>query len=138
MKTQNNDEKVRVIYLGALQKTKKLKIKIANLECKYLEEAIDVMNLISAFKVKTRKDTVQYDEKLEWVAYRKHELYALEDKINKLRTELDENNNLLMRSCIESEELINNCLNHDWEEVISGFEEFQILTKAIRKIEGVS
>ena len=43
-----------------------------------------------------------------------------------------------MRSCIESEELITHCLHDDWEKVKSGFEEFQILTKAIRKIEGVS
>ena len=55
MKTQYNDDKTKAIYLLALQKTKKLKTKISNLECKYLEEAIVVMNLISALKEETYK-----------------------------------------------------------------------------------
>ena len=132
------EEKTKVIYFTALQKTKKLKIKISNLECKYLEEAIEVMNLVSAFKKLKRENTSEYEAKQEWVAARKHELFVLEDGINKLRAELDENNSLLMMSCIESEDIIKYCLDGDWEAVYNGHEEFQFLHKAIRKIEGVS
>ena len=138
MKTQYNDDKTKAIYLVALQKTKKLKTKISNLECKYLEEAIVVMNLISALKEETYKSYKEGSDRKEYVANAKYELYNLEQKISKLRTELDENNNLLMRSCIESEDIIKHCLHGDWEAVHNGYEEFQLLTKAIRKIEGVS
>ena len=135
MKTQYNDEKTKTIYFVALQNTKKLKTKISNLEYKYLEEAIDVMNLVSAFKKKKRENTSEYEAKQKWVEHRQ---YDLERKIQKLRAELDENNNLLMRSCIESEDIIKHCLNDDWENVKKNYEEFNYLTKAIRKIEGVS
>ena len=132
------EEKTKVIYFTALQKTKKLKTKISNLECKYLEEAIEVMNLVSSLKVETYKSYKEGADRKEYVAHRKHELYNLEQKINKLRTELDENNSLLMRSCIESKDIIKYCLDGDWEAVANGHEEFQYLHKAIRKIEGVS
>ena len=87
METQYNDQKVRVIYLKALEKTKKLKIKIANLECKYLEEAIVVMNLVSAFKAKTSKYEYNYEAKKKPVEHRQYELYELEVEIDKLRNE---------------------------------------------------
>jgi hypothetical protein len=138
MNKLTTQEKTKAIYFVALQKTKKLKTKISNLECKYLDEAIVVMNLISALKEETYTSFKEGVDRKEYVANRKHELFILEDKIHKLRTELDENNNLLMRSCIESEDIIKYCLDGDWEAVYDGHEEFQLLTKAIRKIEGVS
>ena len=131
-------EKTKVIYFTALQKTKKLKTKISNLEYKYLEEAIVVMNLISALKEETYTSFKEGVDRKEYVARKRHELWAFEEKINKLRTELDENNTLLMRSCIESEDIIKFCLEGDWEAVQEKHVEFDILTKAIRKIEGTS
>tara|TARA_R110001599_G_scaffold227424_1_gene426535 strand:+ start:320 stop:736 length:417 start_codon:yes stop_codon:yes gene_type:complete len=138
MSKLTTQEKTKVIYFTALQKTKKLKTKISNLEYKYLEEAIVVMNLISALKEETYTSFKEGVDRKEYVARKRHELWAFEEKINKLRTELDENNTLLMRSCIESEDIIKFCLEGDWEAVQEKHVEFDILTKAIRKIEGTS
>jgi len=138
MSKLTTQEKTKVIYFTALQKTKKLKTKISNLEYKYLEEAIVVMNLISALKEETYTSFKEGVDRKEYVAHKKHELWAFEEKINKLRTELDENNTLLMRSCIESKDIIKYCLEGDWEAVQEKYVEFDILTKAIRKIEGTS
>lgn len=138
MNKLTTQEKTKAIYFIALQKTKKLKTKISNLECKYLEEAIVVMNLISALKEDTYKNVSEYNAKKEIVSNAKYDLYNFQNEIYKLRVELDENNNLLMRSCIESEDIIKHCLNDDWEAIKEGYEEFNILTKAIKQIEGVS
>lgn len=138
MNKLTTQEKTKIIYFTALQKTKKLKTKISNLECKYLEEAIVVMNLLSALKEEKYISIEEGRDRKDYVANAKFKLYYLEEKINKLRTELDENNTLLMRSCIESEDIIKHCLDDDWEVIKKGYEEFNILTKAINQIEGVS
>ena len=138
MKTQYNDEKTKAIYLVALEKTKKLKTKISNLECKYLEEAIVVMNLLSALKEDTYKNVSEYNAKKEIASNAKHDLYNFENEIYQLKIELQENNNLLMRTCIASEDKLKNCINGDWTKIKEGYEEFRILTNAIKDIEGVS
>jgi len=139
MKTQYNDDKTKAVYLISLAKTKKLKIKIANLQCKYLEESIVVMNLISERKEEEAKyGRAMSHNHCEGLCEKKIDLHNLANKIHKLKVELEENNNLLMRTCIVSEDIIKHCLNDDWEVIKEGYEEFRILTNAIKDIEGIS
>ena len=128
-------QRAKVIALDSFFKVKKLKTKMTKLEIDFLFSSITLMNMevdlrINKYSADTNRQTLRCE-----VGILRVDNKRLEDRINSLRQEMEQENNLLMRACIENEDFVQTFLNED-EDAVNKYPEFKLLHEAISMVEG--
>ena len=133
-KTQMTQEHVRVLALESFFKVKKLKNKMSKLEMDFLYSSITLMNMEVALRTDTYANGTEYNIRKSEVEELRLDNKRLRVKIHHVQQDMANENDLLMRACIENEDFVKTFLDED-EDAVNKYPEFKLLHDAVTLVE---
>ena len=127
-------EHVRVLALESFFKVKKLKNKMSKLEMDFLYSSITLMNMEVALRTDKYSDGTEYNIRKSEVEELRLDNKRLRVKIHHVQQDMANENDLLMRACIENEDFVKTFLDED-EDAVNKYPEFKLLHDAVTLVE---
>jgi len=125
---------VRVLALDSFFKVKKLKNKMSKLEMDFLYSSITLMNMEVALRNDTYANGTEYNMSKSEVEELRLDNKTLKQRIYSVQQDMANENDLLMRACIENEDFVKTFLDED-EDAVNKYPEFKLLHEAITMVE---